>query len=46
MVIQGVPKVGGTLDGDRRCLEGDKRSPEMLIQGVQKNWGTLDGDRR
>ena len=40
MAIQGVQKIRGTLDGDRRCLDGIRRCSEMLIQGVQKIGGT------
>ena len=43
MLIQGVLKIGGTLDGDRHGLDGDRRRSEMLIQGVQRIRGTLDG---
>ena len=46
MLIQGVQNIGGTLDGDRRGLDGDRRCLEMLIQGVQRIRETLDGDRR
>ena len=36
MAIQGVQKIRGTLDGDRRGLVGIRRWSEMLIQGVQR----------
>ena len=45
MPIQGVQRIRGTRDGDRRGFDGDRRCSAMLIQGVQKIGGTLDGDR-